>query len=89
MLNYPSLVLDSTSNVEGFQQSFPILLKISCRHRCLFILSGRVKGGNQPGMLGKLAAGLTASEDINKAQQYQAEDNSLKAIEHYKNVNIL
>ena len=68
-------------------RAFPPFSKKGCRHQCVFILTGRVKGGNQPGMLGKLAAGLTASEDINKAQQYQAEDNSLKAIEHYKNVN--
>lgn len=45
-----------------------------------------VRGSEQQGMLGKLAAGLTANEDIKRAQQYQAEDDSLKAIECYQKV---
>ncbi|KAF6035159.1 hypothetical protein EB796_006533 [Bugula neritina] len=47
-------------------------------------LGGVVKGQSASGVLGKLAAGLTASDDINKAQQFQAENDSVSAIKYYE-----
>lgn len=45
-----------------------------------------MKGQSASGVLGKLAAGLTASDDINKAQQFQAENDSVSAIKYYEKV---
>ena len=47
-----------------------------------------VKGRSATGILGRLAAGLTASDDINKAQTYQASNDNKQAIEHYEKVGL-
>ena len=48
--------------------------------------TGMVKGHNASGVLGRLAAGLTASDDINKAQSFQASNDNKQAIHHYEKV---
>ncbi|XP_067943822.1 tetratricopeptide repeat protein 28-like [Watersipora subatra] len=54
------------------------------REEVLRDLTENVKGHNANLMMGRLAAGLTASDDINKAQTYQAADDNKNAIIYYE-----